>query len=127
MNETPHTYLCIISLASNHDAEKNLPEARLCLEQILLDAKFSDAIWTEPIGSKRNDKYLNQLVKAFTTLSADELNTRLKAIEQHMGRSDADRRQGIVRVDLDLLQYEDQRFHLRDWERPYVKDLLPQL
>ena len=38
-----------------------------------------------------------------------------------MGRTAEDRRLGIVRIDLDLLQYDDTRFHLRDWERPYVK------
>lgn len=118
---------CIISLASNCDAEKNLPEARLCLEQILFDCKYSDAIWTEPIGSKRKAPYLNQLVKGATTLTLDELNTWLKSMEQRMGRSNEDRQQGIVRIDLDTLLFDDKRYHERDWERPYVASLLPQL
>ena len=34
------------------------------------------------------------------------------------------RRHGIVPIDLDLLLYDDERFHLQDWERSYIKDLL---
>ena len=72
--DNPHTHLCIISLASNHDAEKNLPEARQCLEQILISPHFTEALWTEPIGSQRPDLYLNQLVQAHTMLTAEQLN-----------------------------------------------------
>lgn len=117
----------ILSLAANCDAEKNLPEARLCLEQILTFTHYTDAIWTEPIGCKRKDLYLNQLVKAQTELTYEQLNEQLKAIEQQMGRTREDRQQGIVRMDLDILEYDGTRHHLADWERHYVKLLLPQL
>ena len=117
----------ILSLAANCDAEKNLPEARLCLEQILAFTFYTDAIWTEPIGCKRKDLYLNQLVKAQTELTYEQLSEQLKAIEQQMGRTREDRQQGIVRMDLDILEYDGTRHHLADWERHYVKLLLPQL
>ena len=118
---------CIISLASNCEAEKNLPEARLCLEQILVFSHYTNAIWTEPINSKRNDLYLNQLVKASTKLSFEELLSSLKNIEQKMGRTPKERKDGRVRIDLDILAFDDERHHLTDWERHYVKMLLPQL
>jgi 2-amino-4-hydroxy-6-hydroxymethyldihydropteridine diphosphokinase len=38
-----------------------------------------------------------------------------------------DRQEGIVRLDLDILAYDDERHHLSDWERHYIKILLPQL
>ena len=44
-----------------------------------------------------------------------------------MGRSTEDRQQGIVRLDLDILEYDGVRHHLADWDRHYVKLLLPQL
>ena len=69
--------------------------------------------------------YLNQLVCAETTLEVEELIQTLKDIEQQMGRTQEDRRQGIVRIDLDLLLYGEQRYHLKDWDRPYIKALLP--
>jgi 2-amino-4-hydroxy-6-hydroxymethyldihydropteridine diphosphokinase len=68
--------------------------------------------------------YLNQLVYATTALEVEELIEALKAIERQMGRTAEDRRQGIVRIDLDLMQYNDERHHLRDWERPYIKALV---
>ena len=34
---------------------------------------------------------------------------------------------GIVAIDLDLLQYDEEQHHLRDWSRSYVKDLMNEL
>ena len=118
----------LISLASNSEQEENLSEARKALAQVLLSPVYTPAIWTEPYGKSRTanpQKYLNQLVSAETCLDADELNSRLKAIEQAQGRNDEARQQGIVPIDLDLLQHDGQRYHLRDWSRSYIRDLLP--
>ena len=71
--------------------------------------------------------YLNQLVAALTTLPFDLLQAALKDIEARLGRTPDLRRQGIVPIDLDILLYGDQRHHLRDWSRPYVTNLLPQV
>ena len=116
----------LLSLGANYDAESNLPEARLCLEQVLLFPHYTPAIWTEPINSKLKNKYLNQLVKGQTRLGFPDLSNALKAIEKQLGRTDEDRQQGIVRIDLDILEFDGIRHHLRDWERPYVQLLLPQ-
>ncbi|MBO7109818.1 MAG: 2-amino-4-hydroxy-6-hydroxymethyldihydropteridine diphosphokinase [Prevotella sp.] len=132
----------LISLASNHEQEKNLSEAREALAQVLVSPVYTSAIWTEPYHSHishltpltsshpsphTSHLYLNQLVYAQTDLDCDELNSRLKEIEKAQGRNDEARRQGLVPVDLDLLQYDQQRFHLRDWQRPYIQLLLPEL
>lgn len=114
----------IISLASNCDQEANIAEARRRLDAIITPRRYTDAIWTEPIHSARTDLYLNQLVLADTTLSVDDLQAALKRIEADMGRTPEDRREGIVRIDLDLLLYDGRRYHERDWDRPYVKKLL---
>ena len=136
----------IISLASNCDQEKNLHQAHLCLEQILSSCRYTKAIWTEPYVGGNASKlcnevgeasklckvadeasptiYLNQLVYATTSLTVDDLQSALKDIELRLGRIADDRQQGIVRIDLDLLQYDGQRYHLRDWDRPYIKALL---
>ena len=116
---------CIISLAANCQQEENLARARECLGRILTDMSFTEELWTAPVGTvRRLDKYLNQLLYAETSLSVEELTSRLKEIEMLMGRTDDDRRQGIVRIDLDLMQYDKERYHLRDWERPYIQSLL---
>ncbi len=119
----------LISLASNHQAEKHLHEARMALAELLSSVVYTQEIWTEPEGStarSSNGKalYLNQLVSADTSFSADELNNCLKEIERRLGRTAECRLQGIVTIDLDLLQYDDVHHHLRDWNRSYVRCLL---
>ena len=138
---------CIISLAANCNQEENLAEARCRLGKILFSPSYTEAIWTEPFVSKKGNHsspldlqllategtqdlsphtnlYLNQLVYAETELGVGELEAELKAIELSMGRTTKDRHLGIVRIDLDLLQYDSTRYHLRDWERPYIRQLL---
>jgi 2-amino-4-hydroxy-6-hydroxymethyldihydropteridine diphosphokinase len=123
---------CIISLASNCCQEENLAEAQRRLSEILFSASYTEAIWTEPfkssnlspLSSLHSPLYLNQLVYAQTSLTVDELQARLKQMECEMGRTADDRAKGIVRIDLDLLQYDSNRYHLRDWNRPYVQQLL---
>ena len=68
--------------------------------------------------------YLNQLVEADTDLDASQLVQQLKQLELSLGRTPEMRSQGLVPIDLDLLQHDDQRYHLRDWQRPYVQQLL---
>lgn len=130
---------CIISLAANCNQKENLAEARHRLSQILFDIIYTTELWTEPIHSvhsqeqfktiagKHTDcKYLNQLAYAYTTLNTKELESALKAIESTMGRSESDRQQGIVRIDLDLMLFDETRHHTQDWERIYIKELLRQ-
>lgn len=117
----------ILSLGANYQAEKNLPEAQKSLGQILFSPHYTDAIWTEPIASKRTDLYLNQLVKAQTELDFETLIKSIKEIEIQHGRTPEEREQGIVRIDIDVLEFDGVQHHQRDWERPYVQDLLPQL
>ena len=146
----------IISLASNFNQEANLEAARTALTQLLVEAHFTSAIYTEPIGSIDHgpltidhsleaspfesklssldqcsmvngqcSMYLNQLCSGTTAFGPNLLSEVLKETEKRQRRTHNE--DGIVTLDLDLLQYDDQRFHLRDWERPYVKDLIKEL
>ena len=132
----------IISLASNINQEANLEAARTQLTQLLTEVHFTSAIWTEPIGSTKNaqssmfnvqssmfnvqsSKYLNQLCEGSTNLGMNLLDEVLKEIEKRLGRTHNE--DGIVAIDLDILSYDGERHHLRDWERNYVKDLIKEL
>lgn len=115
----------IISLASNKDQEAHMAAAREQLVQLLTEAHFTSAIWTEPINSIRKEPYLNQLCQGTTALGEGLLCEVLKEMEKRLGRTHNE--DGIVTIDLDLLQYDGQRHHLRDWDRNYVKDLLKKL
>ena len=115
----------IISMASNIDQEAKLEAARTQLTQLLSEVHFTSAIYTEPINSLRREPYLNQLCRGTTALGMNLLNEVLKEIEKRLGRTHNE--DGIVTIDLDLLEYDGERFHHRDWERNYVKDLINEL
>jgi 2-amino-4-hydroxy-6-hydroxymethyldihydropteridine diphosphokinase len=115
----------IISLASNINQEAHLEAARTQLIQLLTDVHFTRAIFTDPIGTLRQEPYLNQLCSGTTALGMNLLNEVLKEIEKRLGRTHNE--DGIVTLDLDLLEYDGERFHLRDWNRNYVKDLINEL
>ena len=123
MNQKEHQI--IISLASNENQEARLAAAREQLVQLLTECHFTSAIWTEPVNTSRKEPYLNQLCKGTTTFGEGLLCEVLKEAEKRLGRTRNE--DGIVAIDLDLLQYDDQRHHLRDWSRDYVKNLLNEL
>lgn len=115
----------IISLASNEHQEANMEAARTQLVQLLSEVHFTSAIWTEPINTLRKEPYLNQLCKGTTALGEGLLCEVLKETEKRLGRKRNE--DGVVAIDLDLLQYDDRRHHLRDWDRNYVKGLINEL
>ena len=115
----------IISLASNEHQEENMAKAREQLTQFLTSVHFTSAIFTEPVGSLRSEPYLNQLCQGTTALGEGLLCEVLKETEKRLGRTRNE--DGIVSIDLDLLQYDNRRHHLRDWGRSYVKALIGEL
>lgn len=117
----------ILSLAANRFQKSNLAKARRCLGELLTEASYTSELWTEPMSSTRHELYLNQLAVGQTDLTLDELNQQLKAIETSFGRTPQKRSLGIVPIDIDILQYDDQRLHERDWQRAYVTRLLNEL
>lgn len=121
----PKEHHIIISLASNENQEANMEAARTLLVQLLTEVHFTSAIWTEPINTLRKEPYLNQLCYGTTALGEGLLCEVLKETEKRLGRKHNE--DGVVAIDLDLLQYDDRRHHLRDWDRNYVKDLLNEL
>ena len=114
-----------ISLASNENQEANLAKARELLTQLMTEVHFTSAIWTEPVNSSRKEPYLNQLCKGTTAFGEGLLCEVLKETEKRIGRIKNE--DGIVVIDLDLLQFDGQKHHLRDWSRDYVKNLLNEL
>ena len=115
----------IISIASNENQEANLAKARELLKTIIPELTFTHELWTEPVNTTRKSMYLNQLCKGATELGPNLLSEVLKETERRLGRRHNE--DGIVVIDLDLLQYDKERFHIKDWERNYVKDLMKEL
>lgn len=120
-----NTHTFVLCLASNSQQEPNMESARRELTALCLEIRFTSEHWTAPVNTTCTGKYLNQLARGTIMLDRLAFEGRLKQIETVLGRRrDAD---GIVAIDIDLLLFDDERFHLRDWERDYVKELFKEL
>lgn len=108
----------LIALGSNYHQSAHILWASQRLATLLADVAMSPVLWTQDIHG-HGLWYMNRLLRGNTTLSVDQLNILLKEIEQETRRS-----KQHVTIDLDLMQYDDERYHLADWQRPYVQRLL---
>ena len=108
----------IIALGSNYRQAAHIRWASERLAWLLDECRLSRVLWTADI--KGSGKwYMNRLVTGYTALAVDDLQQLLKKTEAETGRT-----KEAVTIDLDLLQYDDQRYHERDWQRPYVTRIL---
>lgn len=111
----------LIALGSNHRQPVFIQWASQRIGVLLDNPQYSDTMWTKDIkGSGR--MYMNRLVAGTTLLSVREIEQKLKEIE-----TEAHRTTDQVTIDLDLMQYDSERYHLRDWPRPYISNLLGKL
>ena len=108
----------IIALGSNCRQAAHIHWASERLTFLLDDCRLSRMLWTADIkGSGR--WYINRLATGYTELSTDQLRQLLKQIEAETGRTPEQ-----VTIDLDLMQYDEQRYHEKDWQRPYVTSII---
>ena len=114
-------HFVIIALGSNRRQAAHIHWASERLATLLTDLRLSPAIWTADVHAT-GTYYINRLAMGYTRLPADELQQTLKSIETATGRS-AD---GVT-IDLDLMQYGQQRYHHADWPRPYIQRLIGRL
>ena len=111
----------MILLGSNTLPAAHIQWASQRLARLLADIRFSRTLWTEDIRGT-GVWYMNRLAWGRTELTADELQHQLKAVEAETGRNGQH-----VTIDLDLMQHGGRRYHERDWPRPYIRLLLPDI
>lgn len=108
-----------LSLGSNHEAAKQMTEARTLLREVFADIVFSSDLQTEPVGI-RSAPFLNCMAWATTDLCEADVKARLKEIEARCGNRASLRRRNIVVMDIDLLAYGSKKLKPADWQREYV-------
>jgi 2-amino-4-hydroxy-6-hydroxymethyldihydropteridine diphosphokinase len=84
---------------------------------------------TMPAYDKPDDKlyYSNMLATFSTELDEQSLIMLLKNAEMELDDTPELRKRGIVMMDLDMLQYGEEKHHTDDWQRTYVKQLMEEL
>ena len=107
-------------MGSNFDAATRLSAARSVLLSHFPDICFSQEMVTEAIGSGFLSPFHNQVARLTTPLDAASVRNLLKGIEQAQGRLPEDKPNGIVKLDIDLLKYDDCVLKPEDMEREFV-------
>lgn len=117
----------IMALGSNCRREENMKKAENMIYRLFNgDVSFTRTMLTRPIGFE-SDLFLNRLAIAHTALNLDTVERALKAIECECGRKKEDKSRNIVKMDIDILQYDEHIFHAEDRQRGYIKELLTEI
>ncbi len=111
----------LIALGSNYHQAAHIHWASQRIATVIGNIRLSPVMWT---ADNHDDSrfYMNRLVSGTTALSPEQLVESLKEIEKESRRSSHH-----VTIDLDLMSYDGQRYHLRDWPRPYIQQLITYL
>ena len=106
----------ILSIGTNFNRESNAELVKGIISEAFHKVQFSEELLTEPVGNVMNDeKYLNFLVCAFTEDEPEQIVAKTKQMETQCGNTEFLRKEGKISMDIDLLKYNDQRFHESDW------------
>lgn len=118
----------ILSLGSNTERELNMERAKVLLQEIFKLITFSEPIETQPYGSLTGGAaFLNQVAIASTSLNANEVRNHLKFIEKTIGRCPEHKRQKMVLIDVDLLQWNNIILKPADLQMDYIQSGLQYL
>ena len=85
------------------------------------DIHFGEMMETEAVGSGFHSPFSNQLAKFSTTLSPDSVRDLFKELERRSGRIPEDKAQGVVKLDIDLLVFDNKILKPEDMEREYIR------
>ena len=96
-----------LSLGSNIEAEKNLDFAEKELIKILTNIKSSSIYRTKAEGFEGDD-FLNSIISGDSIESFDELNKKLKSIEDAAGRNRSAAKFSARTLDIDIVLQIDE-------------------
>ena len=120
-------HTCFLCFGSNFYRIAHMAYAQRELKKHFPAIRFSKEMETEAIGSRFLSPFSNQVASFETTLSSEEVRAILKQIERDLGRLPEEKSQGVVRIDLDLLMYDDSVLKPADLERDFVVEGLKSL
>ena len=118
---------CNLCLGTNFYRIAHMAYAQRDLKKHFPTIRFSEEMETEAIGSRFLSPFSNQVASFETTLSSEEVRAILKQIERDLGRLPEEKSQGVIRIDIDLLMYDDCVLKPTDLERDFVVEGLKSL
>lgn len=109
-----------ISIGSNEQRKDNLALARKRLSELFPGILFSKEEETKPLFFQRPDLFSNQVAQFTSPCNTEEIVAQLKSIEREAGRTPNEKKQEIVRLDIDLLRCNDVVYKPKDLKRDYI-------
>ena len=113
-------HICLISIGSNTNRDVNIKLAQKELSIHFKGIYFGKEQDTIPIGMSNPAYFTNQLAKCSTTLSIDEVKNIFKKIESQAGRLSDDKMDGIIKLDIDLLIYDNLVLKENDMKKEFI-------
>lgn len=118
----------VLCLGSNLNRESKIEEAAVLLRSCFDSIRFSEAVYTESEGEDSlSGPFLNQVAIAYTRYAPVEIHAALKQMEYVLGRRPEDKLKGLIPIDIDLLQWNEQILKEEDLKRSYIKESLDKL
>ena len=111
---------CLISIGSNTNRDVNIKLAQKELSIHFQDIYLGKEQDTIPIGMSNPAHFTNQLAKCSTTLSIDEVKNIFRKIESQAGRLSDDKMDGIIKLDIDLLIYDNLILKENDMKKEFI-------
>ncbi|MBW8049352.1 MAG: 2-amino-4-hydroxy-6-hydroxymethyldihydropteridine diphosphokinase [Cytophagales bacterium] len=113
------TELYLLSGSNLGDREKNLKNALSLINNSIGKIVIRSKIYeTEPWGVSDQPLFLNQVIKALTGFSPDEVLQKIKKIEEGLGRKK--RKKWAERIiDIDMLYYDNLVINTQDLKIPH--------
>ncbi len=124
MNQQTHYIL--LALGSNVAAELHIEQAKARLSAVFPQLRFSRSLITPAIGIV-SPPFINCLAEGYCSVPLEGVLVTLKDIEAQMGSVSEERKKGIVKIDIDLLQFDGTKRKADDWSRDYIQLLLKEL
>ena len=111
----------IISIGSNEHRTTNVKKVMEILSKLFPSIRFSTPQLTEPVDMSEDAKAFLNLIALFETeLDRETLQAKLKKLEERLGRDHDDDEEGIIPMDLDIIEWNDEVYKPQDMIRPYV-------
>ncbi len=116
----------ILAIGSNHDAETNISRALSLLAEVITGIRRSRTLQTEALDGATGT-FSNLMLSGHTSLSLEELTAKTKETERLCGRRHGNGGDGTVSMDIDIMDYDGQKFHRGDWQRGYIRTLIQEV
>lgn len=112
----------LIIIGSNTDREKNIDLATRSIENVSDNVFFGRTVETEPVNMPNSLTFLNKGIVMFSDIDVEELNSICKEIEKKAGRTPEDKKQGIIKLDVDIVIANNEILKPGDLEREYAHE-----